>query len=152
MARQKRVGKRPRRPLVTYTDIDREEVAVGNPIDLAVHARVGRGELARKLARLSHAVVDALGKRRKVWFDYEDVLGRLTDLRQAAYFDLGVQHGVAHSRVRALRSGDAAVEKLASRLVREALCSKVALEVAVSATVMAAWAMVGGPIRRRKSA
>jgi len=52
----------------------------------------------RKLARAAQAVVEALGRRRGVWFAYEELLFRITDRRQAAYFDLGVEHGIAAAR------------------------------------------------------
>jgi hypothetical protein len=129
-----------RRP--TYREIDREEVPPGNPIDMAVHRRVGRPREERRLANAAQAVVDALGRRRKLWFVYEDLLSRLTTRQQAAYFDLGVEHGAAAARADQLRSGPA-VRKLADRLVREALGANVPREDVAAAAVMAAWAVIG---------
>jgi hypothetical protein len=128
-----------RRP--TYRAIDREEVPPGNPIDMAVHRRVGRPALMRKLAMASQAVVDALGPRRRLWFVYEELLGRITTRQFAAYFDLGVEHGMAAARANVLRAGPA-VRKLADRLVREALGANVPREDVVAAAVMAAWAVL----------
>jgi hypothetical protein len=68
----------------SYRAIYREELPPGNPIDLAVHRRVRRPREERRLARAAQAVVDALGKRRRVWFAYEELNSRLTDRRQAA--------------------------------------------------------------------
>src|SRR5882672_2764387 len=135
-----------RRP--TYREIDREEVPPGNPIDMAVHRRVGRPALMRKLAMSAQAVVDALGRRRRLWFVYEEALGRLTSRQQAAYFDLGVEHGGAAARADQLRAGPA-VKKLADRLVREALGANVPREDVAAAAVMAAWAVLGGSTARR---
>jgi hypothetical protein len=130
-----------RRP--TYRDIDREEVPPGNPVDMAVHRRVGRPALMRKLAMAAQAVVDALGRRRKLWFAYEELLGRITSRQFAAYFDLGVEHGVAAARANALPGASKAARAIAKRLVQEVVRTGVAREVAVEATVLAAWAMLG---------
>jgi hypothetical protein len=62
--------------------------------------------------------------------------------RAAAYFDLGVEHGVAAARADQLRAGRA-VKKLADRLVREALGADVPREDVAAAAVMAAWAVLG---------
>jgi hypothetical protein len=106
-----------RRP--TYREIDREEVPPGNPIDMAVHRRVGRPALMRKLANSAQAVVDALGRRRKLWFAYEDLLGRLTTRQQAAYVALGVEQGAAAGRANLLLTRPA-LRNLAEQLVCEA--------------------------------
>jgi hypothetical protein len=138
------------RPRPTYRDIDREEVPPGNPIDMAVHRRVGRPALMRKLANAAQAVVDALGRRRKLWFAYEELLGRLTSRQKAAYFDLGVEHGAAAARADHLRAAPA-VRRLADRLVREALGANVPREDVAAAAVMAAWAVVGGSRAKSES-
>jgi hypothetical protein len=39
-----------------------EEIPPGNPIDMAIHRRVGRPALMRKLVMAAQAVVDALGR------------------------------------------------------------------------------------------
>jgi hypothetical protein len=132
---------RRRKPLVSYREIDGEEIPPGNPIDMAVHRRVGRPALMRKLAMSAQAVVDALGRRRRLWFVYEEALGRLTSRQQAAYFDLGVEHGVAAARADVLRAGPA-VRKLADRLAREALGAKLPRGDVAAAAAMAAWAVV----------
>ncbi len=146
---RKGVTRKRNKPPVTYADVDREEVSVGNPLDIAVHRRVERGRLYRRLVRASQAVVDALGKKSRVWFDYERVLSRLTDLRQAAYFDLGVEHGVAAARAQQLKAGRS-VEKLAAQLVREVLVSDLPREQRAAAAVLAAWAMIGSQSAKSK--
>ena len=131
-----------RRP--TYRAIDREEVPPGNPIDMAVHRRVGRPALMRKLANSAQAVVDALGRRRRLWFAYEDLLGRITTRQFAAYFDLGVEHGVAAARANALPGASKAARAIAERLAQEVVRTGVAQHVRVEAVVLAAWAVLGG--------
>ena len=128
-----------RRP--SYREIDREEVPPGNPIDMAVHRRVGRPALQRKLAMAAQAVVDALGRRRRLWFAYEEALGRMTSRQQAAYFDLGVEHGAAAARAHQLRAG-LTVRKLADRLVRKTLGANSSREDVAAAAVMAAWGLL----------
>jgi hypothetical protein len=52
----------------------------------------------REFARAARAVVEALGRLRRVWFAYEELLAKVKDRRQAGYFDLGVEHGIAAAR------------------------------------------------------
>jgi hypothetical protein len=136
------------RPRPTYREIDREEVPPGNPIDMAVHRRVGRPALMRKLANSAQAVVDALGRRRKLWFAYEEALGRLTSRQQAAYFDLGVEHGIAAARANALPGASKAARAIAEKLAQEVVWTGVAREIAVEAAVLAAWGMLRARTRR----
>jgi hypothetical protein len=96
----------------------------------------------RKLANSAQAVVAALGRRRKLWFAYEDLLGRITTRQFAAYFDLGVEHGAAAARADHLRAAPA-VRKLADRLLREVLGANVPREDVAAAAVMVAWAVLG---------
>ena len=77
-----------------------------------------------------------------MWFAYEKLLAKITDRRQAAYFDLGVEHGVAAARADQLRAG-ASAKKLADRLVREALGTNVSREDVTAAAAMAAWSLLG---------
>ena len=87
----------------------------------------------------AQAVVDALGPRRRLWFRYEELLGRLTSRQQAAYFDLGVGHGAAAASGDQLTAGPT-VRMLADWLVRESLGAAVSREDV--AAVMAAWTML----------
>jgi hypothetical protein len=129
-------------PRPSYRAIDREEVPPGNPIDLSVHRRVGGARLQRDLARAAQAVVEALGKRRRVWFTYEELLSRITDRRQAAYFDLGVEHGIAAARANQLPGASKSARAIAAHLVREVLGMGVTQRVRAEAAVLAAWAVL----------
>ena len=133
----------PMKPRPSYRAIDREEVAPGNPIDLTVHRRIGGARLQRDLARAAQAVVEALGRRRRVWFAYEDLLAKITDRRQAAYFDLGVEHGIAAARATALAGFRKNVNALAQRVVRDLMRTGDARDEVVAALVVAAWAVLG---------
>jgi hypothetical protein len=131
-----------------YSDIDREEVPPGNPIDLTVHHRIGGARLQRDLARAAQAVVEGLGRRRKVWFVYEDLLARITDRRQAAYFDLGVEHGIAAAAANGLTNPSETQRAIAERIVQEVIRTGVSRDDAVRAAVLAVW----GLSRRRRRA
>jgi len=126
-----------------YSDIDREEVPPGNQIDLTVHRRIGGARLQRDLARAAQAVVDALGRRRRVWFAYEELLAKITDRRQAAYFDLGVEHGIAAAAANGLTNATKTQRAIAERIVQEVIRTGVSRDDAVRAAVQAVWALVG---------
>jgi hypothetical protein len=123
----------------SYRAIDGEEVPPGNPIDLTVHRRIGGAKLQRDLARAAQAVVDALGKRRRVWFAYEELLARITGRRQAAYFDLGVEHGIAAAAADGLTNPTKTQRAIAERIVQEVIRTGVARDDAVRAAVLAVW-------------
>jgi len=133
----------PVKPRPSYRTIDREEVPPGNPIDLTVHRRIDGARLQRDLARAAQAVVEALGRRRRVWFAYEELLAKITDRRQAAYFDLGVEHGIATARATTIADGRKTVNALAQRVVRDLIRTGVARDEVVAALLVAAWAVMG---------
>ena len=114
-----------------------------NPIDLTVHLRIGGAKLQRDLARAAQAVVEAMGRRRRVWFAYEELLAKITDRRQAAYFDLGVEHGIAAARATTVVGRHKTVNALAQRVVRELMRKGVARDEVVGALIAAAWAVLG---------
>jgi hypothetical protein len=131
----------------SYRAIDREEVPPGNPIDLAVHRRIGGARLQRELARAAQAVVEALGRRRRVWFAYEELLSQITDRRQAAYFDLGVEHGIAAARANQLAGGSKSARAIAEHVVREVVWTGAAPRDRIEAALLASWALLGRPRR-----
>jgi hypothetical protein len=137
------------KPRPSYRAIDREEVPPGNPIDLTVHRRISGARLQRDLARAAQAVVDALGKRRRVWFAYEEVLAKITDRRHAAYFDLGVEHGIAAARATAMAGSRKNVNALAQRVVRDLVRTGVAKDEVVGALLVATWAVMGRRMVRK---
>ncbi len=132
--------------------IDREEVPPGNPADLTVHRRIGGARLQRDLARAAQAVVEALGRRRRVWFAYEELLAKITDRRQAAYFDLGVEHGIAAAATNGLTNATKTHRAIAERIVQDVLRTGVSRDDAVRAAVLAVWGMTAPPTRRARPA
>ena len=130
------------RPRPTYRDIDRDEVPPGNSIDLTVHRRVGGARTQRELARAAQAVVEALGRQRRVWFEYEDLLSRITNRRQAAYFDLGVEHGIAAAAANGLTNASTTQRAIAERIVQEVIRTGVSRDDAVRTAVLAVWGLM----------
>lgn len=112
--------------------------------------RVGRRDLDRKLVRTTTAIVKALGSKRRRWFDYERVADELRSKREAAYFDVGVEYGIAATRATKLAVGTKALHALAQQVVRELMRTGVARDDVVSALLVAAWAMLGWTTRREQ--
>ena len=136
----------------SYRAIDREEVPPGNPVDLTVHRRVGGAKAQRQLARAAQAVVEALGPRRKVWFAYEDLAERAADRRHAAYFDLGVEHGIAAAAANGLTKASPTQRAIAERIVQEVIRTGVTNDDAVRAALLAVWGLTAarrGVVLRR---
>ncbi len=132
------------KPRPSYRALE-EDPSYEHAVDQRVRIRVGRRDLQRTVANTSTAIVKALGKRqRRLWFRFEHAADQLRALREAAYFDAGVEHGAAATRAEASRGGSRIVQRLAARLVVEALRGGVAREEAAAAFVLAAWAMSGG--------
>ncbi len=133
-----------KKPRPTYRDLE-EDPSYEHAVDQCVRIRVGRRDLQRIVSDTSTAIVKALGKRqRKLWFKYEHAADRMRSLREAAYFDAGVEHGAAAARAEAARGGSRAVRKLAERLIVEALRGGLERAEATAAAVLAAWEMGGG--------
>ena len=97
----------------------------------------------------AQAVVDALGRRRKLWFVYEKTLGRLTPRQQAAYFDLGVEHGVAAARANQFPGASKSARAIAEHLVREIVGTGVPPRTRIEAALPTVWAVVGRERARR---
>jgi len=133
---------------LSYCAIDWEEVLLGNPIDLTVHCRIGGARLQRDLARAAQALVEALGRRRRVWFAYEDLAARAADRRHAAYFDLGVEHGIAAARANAFSGASKTARAIAEHVVREVVRTGAAPRDRIEAALLASWALLGRPRSR----
>mgnify|MGYP007112196200 CR=1 FL=1 len=124
-----------------FRDLDSGEGE--HPADTLVAQRVGARRKLRRLANLSAYIVKELGRESKLWFDYEELKSEQSARREEAYFDLGVEHGLAASFGDELNESRSEVRKLAERLLRDALSSGLAPEEAASAAVLAAWSLLG---------
>ena len=83
-----------------------------------------------------------------MWFAYEELLSRITDRRQAAYFDLGFEHGIAAAAANGLTKATSTQRAIAERIVQDVLRTGVSRDDAVRAVVLAVW----GLSRRRRRA
>jgi hypothetical protein len=86
--------------------------------------------------------VTAPGARRRLGFACEDALGRRTSRQQAAYLDLGVEHGIAAARANQLPGASKQARAIAEQVVREVVGTGVAPHVRLEAAVLAAWALL----------
>lgn len=109
-----------KRKALTDRSLD-EDGDEGRSIDLAIQARVGRRDLCRTLARASMAIITALGPRMRRWFASERAKDDLAALREAAYFDVGVSHGVTAAAAHEMRALPPAVERIAWRMLKAGL-------------------------------
>ncbi|MBC7173320.1 MAG: hypothetical protein H5U40_12855 [Polyangiaceae bacterium] len=123
-----------------FRDLDPENEK--HPVDGLVEARVGARRKLRKLAELSDAIVRGLGLESKLWFEYEQIKSVLCSAREEAYFDVGVEHGLAAAHANELAEPRRRVRNLAQHLLREALASGLPREDAAAAAVLASWSLL----------
>jgi len=135
------------KPRVSYRALEAEP-SYEHPVDKTVRLRVGRRNLQRIVADKSHAIVKALGAKRKLWFDFETAADELRAKREAAYFDVGVEQGIAACAVHGLGRPSKRVRAHAQHVVQELLRTGVPQQEAVRVVLVAAWALLGG-LRRK---
>ena len=144
------MSRRAKPPRPTYRSLE-EDPTYEHVVDRMVRLRVRGRALKRTAAYASHAIVKALGAKRRLWFRYERAADTLRVRREAAFFDAGVELGSARCTVRRLAGASKTVKGLADRIVRELLATGVARDDAVRAAVAAAWALVAtGPCWQRR--
>ena len=131
------------RPSVTYRALE-EDPSYEHTVDQTVRLRVGRTDLRRIATTKSHAIVKALGPKLKLWFDYETAADKLRAKREAAYFDVGVEQGIAACAVHGLGRPSKRVRAHAQNVVQELLRTGIERPDAVRAALVAAWALLGG--------
>lgn len=85
-------------------DAVHREAPEGHAIDNAVDRRLPLKKLRRRIRHATDELVAALGDRRRLWLRVEELLGERQLRREAAYFDLGYEHGLAAGRAEALRA------------------------------------------------
>ncbi len=129
-----------RRP--TYRALETEP-SYEHPVDRVVRRRVGRRDLQQIASDTATAIARALGPRqRHHWFSFERAADQLRDRREAAYFDVGVEHGIAACAAHGFGTPTKKVRAIADHLVRELLANGVPRTDAVRAAITAAWALV----------
>jgi hypothetical protein len=127
-------------PRLTYASLE-EDPSYEHVADRTVRKRVGRRDLQRRASDASVAIVMALGRRKALWFAYETPADQLRALREAAYYDLGVEHGIAACAVHGFARPSKTVRALADKVVRDLLGADVSRPEALRAALAVAWAM-----------
>lgn len=127
---------------LTYRALETEP-SYEHPVDRVVRRRVGRRDLQRIVSDAATAIVKVLGpQQRHHWFKFERAADEMRARREAAYFDVGVEHGIAACAAHAFGTPTKRVRAIADYLVRELLSTGVPRTDAVRAAITAAWALV----------
>ena len=136
------------KPRLTYASLE-EDPSYEHPVDRRVRRRVNRPDLDRVMAKTTTSIVRALGKKKALWFKYERAWDDLRARRESAYFDVGVEHGVAGCAVHGLGRAGKKVRAIASWLVRELYGTGADRDDAIKAAVVAVWALGSADIGKR---
>jgi hypothetical protein len=117
-----------------------------HPVDALVDRRLDHAALRRRIRAATDRLVEALGEEHDLWLRLEELLGEQRLDREAAYFDIGYEHGRAAGRAEALADGklrtSSAYHELAQRVREAAVNAGLPHEQATSALIEAAWALV----------
>lgn len=89
------------KPRVSYRALE-EDPSYEHPVDQTVRRRVGLRDLQRIITMKSDEIVKVLGAKRMLWLDYESATDELRAKQESAYFDLGVERGIAACAVHGL--------------------------------------------------
>jgi hypothetical protein len=123
-----------------------DEGVEGHPVDDAVERRLDHAVLRRRIRAATDRLMEALGEEQDLWLRVEELLGEQRLDREAAYFDIGYEHGRAAGRAEALADGkpraSTAFRELARRLREAAVNASLPPGQAASALIEAAWALV----------
>ena len=93
----------PRRRVGPYHQVEHDPGDM-HPVELAVLVRAPLEELNRRIREADSQLLEALGDRRTLWLQLEELLTERCVLREEAHFDVGYEHGFAAGRADALRS------------------------------------------------
>ncbi|MBI3182567.1 MAG: hypothetical protein HYZ28_10565 [Myxococcales bacterium] len=123
-----------------------DEVDDVSPVDEAVDRRLGHGALRRQIRAATDRLVEALGEEQHLWMRIEELLGEYRYDREAAYFDIGYEHGRAFGRAEGLAEGKPratpAYRDLALRVREAAVNAGIPHDQAVAALLEATWALL----------
>lgn len=133
------------RPARSYEDMN-EEQDDEHPVDALVDRRLDHTVLRRRIRAATDRLVEALDEEHDLWLRLEELLGEQRLDREAAYFDVGYEHGRAVGRAETLAEkgphGSAAYRELAQRLREAAVNAGLPHERATAALLEAAWAIL----------
>ena len=115
-----------------------------HPVDVAVDRRLPQRRLVRSIRTSVDRLLAALGDRRGLWLDLESLLNDRADDREATYFDVGYEHGLATARAEAQGRGvlGKGAIHLAAELRKAVLQANLPTRERLLALVEVAWVVV----------
>jgi hypothetical protein len=116
-----------------------------HPVDALVARRLDHAVLRRRIRTATDRLVEALDEEHDLWLRLEELLGEQRLDREAAYFDIGYEHGYVAGRAEALAETEpqgTAYRALAQRLREAAVNAGLSHERATTALLEAAWALL----------
>jgi hypothetical protein len=154
MVKRKREAKEPERevlapsaavPVRSYEDMG-DELDDEHPVDALVDRRLDHVALRRRIRATTDRLMEALGEEHDLWLRLEELLGELHSDREAAYFDIGYEHGRAAGRAEGLADGGPraahAYRALAQHVREAAVNAGLPDAQATGALIEAAWALL----------
>lgn len=117
-----------------------------HPVDAVVERRLGHTALRRQIHAATERLLRALGEERHLWLRLEELLGDCRVDREAAFFDIGYNHGRVAGRTEGLAEGkpraSPAYRALVLRAREAAVNAGLPHTHAAAALLDAAWAVV----------
>lgn len=133
-------------PARAYEDMD-GDANEEHPVDVLVDRRLDHAALRRRIRAATDRLMEALGEEQDLWLRLEELLGEQRLDREAAYFDIGYEHGRAAGRAEALADGrpraSTAYRELARRVREAAVNASLPPGQTASALLEVAWALIG---------
>ncbi|MBN1773593.1 MAG: hypothetical protein JXB32_20185 [Deltaproteobacteria bacterium] len=123
-----------------------DEGQEAHPVDAVVERRLRHAGLRRQVRSATDRLMRALGRRRHLWLRLEELLADCRMDREAAFFDIGLEHGRAAGRAeefaRGRPGGTPTYRALALRVREAAVNAGLPNGLAAAALLEAAWALV----------
>ena len=117
-----------------------------HPADAVVERRLGHTALRRQIRAATERLLRALGEDRHLWLRLEELLGDCRADREAAFFNIGYEHGRVAGRTEGLAEGrpraTPAYRALALRAREAAVNAGLPHVQAAAALLEAGWALV----------
>jgi hypothetical protein len=117
-----------------------------HPVDAVVEQRLGHTALRQQIRVATERLLRGLGEERHLWLRLEELLGDCRVDREAAFFDIGYEHGRIAGRTEGLAEGKPrtapAYRALVLRTREAAVNADLRREHAAAASIEAAWALL----------
>jgi len=126
-----------------------------HPVDAVVERRLGHTALRRRIRIATARLLRGLGEERHLWLRLEELLGDCRGDREAAFFDIGYEHGRIAGRTEGLAEGKPrtapAYRALVLRTREAAVNAGLPHTHAAAALIEATWSLVlDAKVRRRQ--